>query len=368
MSKVTLRKKAISGNRHSLYLDFYPPISHPETGNLTRREFLGLHIFDNAKKAIDKDHNKQTLALAENVKAKRQLEIQQSNYSFLKKVKDIDFIEYFDQLTTKQSETAKDTWVCAANYLKKFAGPNVATSHVTENFCNDFRQFLLSTESSRSTSLSQNSAHAYFSRFRISLRQGFKDGIFTADLYSKIKPIKQGETHREYLTLEELQLLAKTDCSLPIMKTAALFSALTGLRFSDIEKMTWSELRYSKTEGNYLQFRQQKTKGVEVLPISKEAVKLLGKAGEPEERVFEGLIYNTYNNMYLKHWILKAGITKHITFHSFRHTFATLQISMGTDLYTVSKMLGHREIETTQIYAKVMNKQKIEAANKITLV
>lgn len=62
---------------------------------------------------------------------------------------------------------------------------------------------------------------------------------------------------------------------------------------------------------------------------------------------------------------MNAGITKHITFHSFRHTNATLLISAGEDIYTVSKMLGHKELRTTEIYAKVLNSKKIEAANRI---
>lgn len=67
-----------------------------------------------------------------------------------------------------------------------------------------------------------------------------------------------------------------------------------------------------------------------------------------------------------KLWLQDAGITKNITFHSFRHTFATLQLEMGTDLYTVSKMLGHKSIKTTQIYAKVVDKKKVEAAGRIS--
>jgi integrase len=167
--------------------------------------------------------------------------------------------------------------------------------------------------------------------------------------------------------MEELQNLANTPCTMPLLKKAALFSALTGLRFSDIQKMVWSEVRHSKSEGYFLQFRQQKTKGAEVLPISEQAYALLGEKGLADSKVFEGLLYSAYVNVHLKKWVLKAGITKDITFHSFRHTFATLQLSLGTDLYTVSKMLGHREIETTQIYAKIMDKTKREAANKIQL-
>lgn len=71
-TKVKLRQKAISGNRQSLYLDFYPPIPHPETGEPTRREFLGLYVYDNARNPIDKQHNKEVLQVAEQIRQKRE--------------------------------------------------------------------------------------------------------------------------------------------------------------------------------------------------------------------------------------------------------------------------------------------------------
>ncbi|MEP6465852.1 MAG: site-specific integrase [Parafilimonas sp.] len=368
MIKVKLRSKPITGNRQTLYLDFYPAIAHPETGKLTRRDFLGLYIIEKPKTPLDKIQNKETFALAENIRSKRQLEIQAGSFDFLKKkTNDVNFIEYFNTLSKKQKESNIDTWISAGKYLKKFAGEQMQSSKIDENFCNDFKDFLLNSKSKRNTNLSQNSCHSYFARFRVALKQGFKDGILTSDLYEKIKPIKQDETNREYLSMEELQTLANTSCSMPVLKKAALFSALTGLRFSDIQKLLWSEIRYSKNEGHFLQFKQQKTKGAEVLPISEQANSILGEKGLPDQRAFEGLIYSAYVNVHLKQWVLKAGILKPITFHSFRHTFATLQLSLGTDLYTVSKMLGHREIETTQIYAKVIDKTKREAANKIIL-
>lgn len=71
--------------------------------------------------------------------------------------------------------------------------------------------------------------------------------------------------------------------------------------------------------------------------------------------------------LYLKDWIKAAGITKHITFHCFRHTYATLQLAAGTDLYTISKMLTHSNVATTQVYADVVNDLKRKASEQITL-
>lgn len=192
------------------------------------------------------------------------------------------------------------------------------------------------------------------------------------DLNAKVKPIPSAETRREYLTLDELNTLVKTPCHDFLLKRAALFSALTGLRFSDIQKMTWGELKYIHEQGYFLNFNQKKTKGVEVLPISEQAYSLTEGTENPQEMpqdsfVFDGLKYSAYHNKHLFQWIGAAGITKNITFHCFRHTFATLQLFNGTDIYTVSKMLGHRNLKTTQVYAKIVDETKRKAANKIRL-
>lgn len=213
----------------------------------------------------------------------------------------------------------------------------------------------------------QNSALSYFNKFKAALKQAYKDGYLRTDLNAKIKPIKQAETQRHFLTIEELNSLVKTDCNNPLLKRAALFSALTGLRFSDIAKLLWSELEYIEGNGYFIQFKQKKTKGVEMMPISDQAFSFLGERKEPADNVFEGLTYSAYSNKHLYQWIGAAGISKDITFHCFRHTFATLQLSNGTDIYTVSKMLGHRELKTTQVYAKVIDKTKREAADRIKL-
>lgn len=376
-TKVKLRQKKISGNRQSLYLDFYPAIPHPETGELTRREFLGQYIVDKAKSPLDKQHNKETLQLAEQIRQKRENYLNKpevyTDYEkeqLKKKEKgEKNFVVYFKELADKRKSSNYDNWISAYNYLQTFTNGKLKFADLDEKICNEFKEFLLTTKSKKSikVKLSQNSALSYFNKFKASLKQAYKDGYLLTDLNSKVEQIKYAETQRNFLTIEELNRLVKTECQNPLMKRAAIFSALTGLRFSDIEKLTWNELEYIKGNGHFIKFQQQKTKGVEMLPISEQAFNLLGDRQESNVQVFEGLNYSAYSNKHLYQWIGAAGITKDITFHCFRHTFATLQLSNGTDIYTVSKMLGHRELKTTQIYAKIIDKTKREAANKITL-
>ena len=375
--KVKLRQKSISGNRQSLYLDFYPAIPHPETGEPTRREFLGRYLIEKAKNPLEKQHNKETLQIAEQIRQMRENNLNkpeiytgyEQEQLKIKELGEQNFVDYFKSLADKRKDSNHDNWVSAYKYLETFTKGNLKFANLNEKFCNEFKEYLLNTKSNKSvkTTLATNSAVSYFNKLKATLKQAYKDGYLQTDLNARIEPIKQAETQRNFLTMEELNSLVKTECNNPLLKRAALFSALTGLRFSDIKNMTWGEIEYIEGNGYFIQFKQQKTKGVEMMPISEQAYSFLGERKEPTDKVFEGLTYSAYENKHLYQWIGAAGITKDITFHCFRHTFATLQLSKGTDIYTVSKMLGHRELKTTQIYAKIIDQTKREAADKIKL-
>lgn len=383
--KVKLRQKLLKdGKRKSLYLDFYPPIPHPKTGKPTRREFLGKYILAKARNPLDKQHDSETLRVAEAIRQKRENELNKNEiYSEfelerlrLKEIGERNFTDYFRQLSRKRKSSNYDNWVSALKHFEIFISEHdiffdreVTFADLNEPFCNEFREYLLTATSNRSDkeTLSQNTALSYYAKFQATLKQAYKDGLLQTDLNARIERIKEAETRREYLTLPELQRLVTTPCDSPILKQAALFSALTGLRFSDIQKLVWGELEHVEGQGHFINFQQQKTKGIEVLPISEQAYNLLGEPRQPTDKVFAGLIYSSYQNEKLSKWIAAAGIIKKISFHNFRHTFATLQLANGTDIYTVSKMLGHRDLKTTQIYAKVVDQAKREAADKIKL-
>lgn len=375
--KVSLRKKKISKGRQSLYLDFYPAIPHPETGEPTRREFLGLYIFEKPKTPIDKQHNTETMQIGESIRQKRENflnkpEIYSQYEKEQLKIKELGercFVEYFRKLTDKRKESNRNSWLSALKYLETFSKGKLKFADLNESTIEHFKEYLLSTKSNKSdkTTLSQNSAVSYFNKLKAALKQAYKDGLLQTDLNSRIEPIKTAETRREYMTIEELNRLVKTPCNNELLKRAALFSALTGLRFSDIKKLVWSEIEFIEGQGYFLNFSQQKTKGVEVLPISEQAHSLCGTPGKPTANVFEGLEYSAYQNKHLYQWLGAAGIKKEITFHCFRHTFATLQLFNGTDIYTVSKMLGHKDLKTTQVYAKIVDEAKRKAVNRIQL-
>lgn len=376
--KVTLRKKPISGKRHSLYLDFYPAVINSESGEKTRREFLGLYVFDNTRNPLDKVHNTNTLSIAEQIRQKKESEFNKPEiYSTLEqeqikknKKQDGDFIEYFKKLAEKKNLSNSFLWLGSCDFLKLHKGNTLKFSDIDTELCDGFKFFLETTKSKKSDKmqLSENSIKTYYDKFRSALKQAYKDGYLSENIAEKTNAVKQAETHRNYLTLEELNKLVKTNSKSPEIKIQALFSALTGLRRSDIQKLIWEEVQHVDNSGYVIRFKQKKTGGSETLPITEQAFGLLGERKQSFEKVFS-LIEKTNqrDNRYLTQWVLDAGISKKITFHCFRHTFATLQLSSGTDIYTVSKMLGHKDLNTTQIYAKIIDETKRTASNRIKL-
>tara|TARA_R110002033_G_scaffold159194_1_gene195482 strand:+ start:238 stop:1332 length:1095 start_codon:yes stop_codon:yes gene_type:complete len=361
--KVTLRKRN-QGGKTSLYLDYYHK-------GKRKTEYLKLYLDPNAKTKDDKEVNKKTLQLAETIRAQRQIEIQNGVYGFRDNEKlKASFTNYIELLTEKRKDSKGNygNWDSMLKHLKTYIPMDITFAEVDRKFVQGFKEHLDKDVKTKSNqSLSQNSKYSYFNKLRAALKQAVKDGIIPTNPAEGVDGFKQGEPQREFLTLEELQAAVKEECEIPQIKTAFIFSCLTGLRWSDINKLLWSEVQHSNDMGYYIRFRQKKTKGAETLPISEQAYGLLGEPQDKDERVFKGLKYSAWHNLKLQQWMMRAGISKTITFHCARHTYATLQLSAGTDIYTVSKLLGHRELKTTQIYAKVIDQQKKEAANRIKL-
>ena len=335
---------------------------------------------DNGLIICKSENDRETILYADGVRKLRQREYDNADlYSDTetaqaeqKERSQQNFIEYFDAAAQKRharsSESIRTNWKRTLELIKLFTGDTLPFSKIDNRLAEEFRMFLLSAPcgGNKSGTVSRNTAATYFSIFKAGLKQAFVDGYLTVDLSAKIKGIQEQETRREFLTVEELNTLAATPCDHDQMKRAALFSALTGLRHCDIQKMQWKEIQIDGDQAR-LNFTQQKTKGVEYMPISPQALELCGKPQKPNQLVFEDLPDPSWISRPLKKWLETAGITKKITFHCFRHTFATLQLSSGTDIYTVSKMLGHTNVKTTQIYAKVVDEKKEKAAHAIKL-
>ncbi|MBN2595880.1 MAG: site-specific integrase [Marinifilaceae bacterium] len=405
-TKVTVRLRKIEDRKEwSIYLESYPVFVTGKTTPQRIREYLNRSVTTielnknrtartnpNGKKTYKPKRNdngiiicrseidSESMLYADGIRKLRQREYDHAdlynnteNAQVERKERlQHNFIEYFEKVTfkrhTNSSKSIQFNWQRSNELLKQFAGDTLLFSQLDVAIAEDFKLFLLSAPKggNKSGIISQNTAATYYSIFKAALKQAFIDGYLEGDLSAKIKGIQEKESRREYLTIDELNTLVATPCESDVLKRAALFSALTGLRHVDIQNLKWSEIIINGNQAR-IHFTQQKTKGVEYMPISEQALQLCGEPDQPEQLVFEDLANPSWISRPLKHWIKTARIKKEITFHCFRHTFATLQISNGTDIYTVSKMLGHTNVKTTQIYAKVIDEKKNKAAQTIKL-
>lgn len=368
--KLAKRKQGKSG-RISLYLVYYKGSVQGPDGKvkaLRDYEYLNLYLDDKPRTSAEKEHNKKILELANSIKAKRELEIKNGQYGFDAGVKGKAlFLEYFRAEAEKKAKP-DDTgnWASTLKHMTSYVGKRYSSritfQEIDKAFCEGFKDYLRDEATTRTgKALASSSQAAYYGKFKACLNKALVDGILSSDPAKGIQRPKITSHKREYLTFEELQAMAKTECRNPTLKRMFLFSCLTGLRFSDCHKLTWGEVQ-QYGDGWRIVFHQQKTKGLQYHDISQQARELMGKQGAAGERVFFAISkYSAYLSIVLREWALKAGITKHLTFHSGRHTFAVLQLENGTDIYTLSRLLGHREIEVTAIYADILDKTRREA-------
>lgn len=370
---VKIRRKNLANGNVSLYLAIY--INGKRT-----YEFLKLYLIPEKTKA-DKERNKQTLALANSIKAQRIVDIQSGAHGFKSEYKEETlFYEYYIALTEKRKKKESkgnfSNWSSCLRHLRKYEPrKNITFADITPKWIEGFHDYLENEAEAFGCDtrvrndrrpLSQNSRQSYFNKLRACLKQAYEDGIIRKNPMNGIKGFSSQEGTRQYLTIEEVKAMAAAECDFPEIKRAFLFSCLTGLRRSDIIKLTWGEV--SELDGRTrLIFRQKKTGGQEYLDINPQAAELIGERGNhnPTDNVFGDIRFPSETNESLRIWALRAGIDKNVTFHCGRHTFAVMMLTLGTDIYTVSKLLGHRELKTTQIYAKIVDSKKQEAVDNI---
>ncbi len=373
LMKISLYERKLKDGRISLSIEFYKGAETNAEGkrrHLRDYENLQIYLHSDPKTLTEKKENKENAQLADNILAIRKAEFAQGRFDLKNTTKaKRNFLNYFEELTeekpTQNSINNYGNWTSALQHLKKIVPANLTFDDIDEDFVKKVKRYFEKDAKTKSDlPLSQNSKYSYFNKFKAALRAAFDEGYLILDYTKKVRSFEQAESQREYLTFDEMQSLAKAECKYPILKNAFLFSCLAGLRWSDINTMIWSEVR-DEGDNCKINFRQQKTDSVEYLYISKQARGLLGKRAEPKDRVFKGLKYSVTYNTEIVRWCNRAGIQKHITFHSARHTNAVLLLENGADIYTVSKRLGHRELKTTEIYAKIVDKNMKAAAEII---
>lgn len=372
---VRVREKRLNDGNVSLYLDMYYK-------GVRKKEGLKLYLVPEVTSAA-RLQNANTRKLAEQIKAQRILDIQSHGLVDWEGVKRsrMTLSEWVDQYSAEECGISPDSMRSKRNaqarmeeYLVHIGKPDIALREVDKDFCKGFIVFLKTcTFNNGKKKLGNTTCRIYVNRMTVAMTKAVNEGLIDRNpfkqLEAKEKP-KKDDSMREFLTIEELRDAIATPCRYDIVKRAFLFSCFTGLRYSDMKSLLWSEI-HKAADGRtlYIEHPQVKTKKVVTIPLSNEALKWMPKRQGDNDKVFHQLrITSTTVEVVLAEWMREAGIQKHITYHCSRHTAATLLLTLGADLYTVSKILGHSSIKMTEVYAKIVDKKKVETVNLVNNV
>lgn len=364
---VTLRYKKTHSGKFSVYLDIY----FRDTGGKAVRkyEFLRIYVsrnYSNAKRIAGKD--KEKIALARSIRSKKELELSGTLSGLNGRAKRVN-LSIMDYIWQDYEKTGRNNSKALHNHLEKFnKGKDILFSDITMSGIEKFKAHLLKN-------VSHNSMVYYLGVLKKYMNKAYKEELISYNPFRTFKLPATLEYERTYLELHEVQELANTPIRFePHIRDAFLFSCFTGLRFSDVKKLTYTRfIEEQDKDGNTynsLQLHPVKTTRTSgkllKAPLSKQAEKILQslKRKKDTDLVFYDLPEKNVTNSWLKKWATDAGIEKNLHFHVGRHTFATLSLTAGIDIYTVSKLLGHTRIDATQIYAKIIEEKKQKEVKK----
>jgi integrase len=365
---IKIRFKKLANGNQSIYLDQY------KDGQRTY-EFLKLYIIPEMDEAA-KAQNTNTMQVANTIKAKRLIELANAgagitNKSHLGKMLLSDWMEHCREQKAKagRSKANADNIRKTIHYLKEYGG-NVTMKQIDVNFCKGFIAYLKACRKTNGQPFSGFTIYNHFRAFCIALNMAVRDGVIPFNPLNKMEAGErpsQPESEREFLTTDEVKRMMETECRNETLKRAFLFSCFCGLRSSDIKNLTWGDIQ-TDGENTFLRIIVEKANKPLTLPLSSMALKWLPERGSAKDndKVFIIPSFSGFYGNVLKLWAANAGIRKNVTFHVARHTFATMELTAGADLYTTCKLLGHADVRTTQIYAKIVDKKKTEAVNLVS--
>ena len=339
---------------HSLSLDYM-------IDGVRTRESLKLYLVPEKTK-IDRVMNQETLKMAEAVRARRTLEVQSARTGIrLGTRKDMLLTDFIEEQVRDYAERGKvsysQTLEKIGRWIKEY-GKRPTLLTVDKEFVLGFVDFL------QKRGLADSTVYLYYSNLNTIFNNAYRADMMNENPFRHIETTKRlhyPQTEREYLTLAELRGLISVKCPNEMVKRAFLFACFTGLRLSDIENLEWDKIR-DNGEGLQVEARMIKTGRMVYVPLSANAVAQLPERSEGKVFLLPGR-YQIGDD--IKVWMERAGIGKKITFHCSRHTYATMLLTYGADIYTVSTLLGHTNLATTQIYARIIDDKKRKAVDLI---
>ncbi len=341
---ITVREKPNKSGSTSLYLDIYHE-------GKRKYEFLGIQL-QKANTVEVREHNKNLKQLAESVRAKRELEMKNNQFGFTaNKAENPNFFTYFDKVRSRKKQ-ALGVWQSCRNHFRRFLDSkeiaDLKVNEVTASLLEDFQAYLLDK-------VSNNSAKNVFGCIGQVVKQSQQDGLVLVNPFGWVKKISGKANKRSFLTIEEIKLLSITDCENDEVKRSFLFSCLCGLRLGDCRRLAQDNVK-----NGVLEIVSEKTQSLLQIPLHQDAIKLLGT----NYKVFN-LPKNVTLGKVIRNWVKLAGIDKHVTYHVSRHTFASFALANNVSIFTVSKLMGHSKIQTTQIYSNLLDSSRKEAIDSL---
>jgi len=340
-------------NTYSLFLDYH---------HLGKRYRQSLKLY--ITKSRNRTHqDKETIRLAKKIMTNKILELQ-ANYhmepDFSPKKK--DFINFLDGYI-KNNKTLKPNsikkYIALKGHIQAYDNRIIAFMHIDKKWMIGFKEYLMAN-------MKRNTADRYFSSMITLLNIAVNDNSISTNPGNGIKRIGKDKSLPKFLTIEEVKKLDATEMRNKNVKRAFLFACFSGLRLSDVRNLKWRDISKNGRK-QYIHYTQIKTSAEENTPLSPQANKYLGRSGKPDSNVFK-LPADEPIRRSLKVWAKKSGIDKDISFHWSRHTFGTLLIQSGVDIYTASKLMGHSNPTVTAIYARVLDKGKEDAVKKLPTI
>ena len=358
-SPFTLRRRRLSDGRTSLFIDRRTAEGHDY-------EFLGLYLLpEGTTKA--KRANAKTLRMAEDILQERAETwlLEQAAAGIPKSGKNILLSDWM--LTVYERHEKRDARdlsdITSTRRFLVLFDSGIHLSEIDKPFILSFIDWMRNTyRFAQDRQLSPKTMKNRCITLNMALNEAKRDGLIAQNPFRLIDPsekVKATQAKREYLTIDEVKRMAEASCPDLASKRAFLFACFTGLRLSDVMKLTWSNICFDG-EPPYLSVMMTKTDKPVIIPLSKQAMRWIPEqTGTNEDaRVFEDLLTGDCVRANVKTLAKNAGISKDICFHTARHTFATMLLTVGADIYTVSKLLGHATVRHTQIYAKIVDKSK----------
>lgn len=365
-NNIVLREKELALGNISLYLDIY-------RDGQRFYEFLKLYINPKARNPIDKEQNRTNYELANRIRTDRENELNNLAFDYIpptkRKVLFFEFAQsYLDSYTKKDKAMINGAIEDFRRFLTEdYPGIKPETlkiSQIDRLMVVNFIDFLQDNHKGEG-------ANSYYSRFKKILNHAVAKNIISKSPAQKKEPgdneltcKKPTGLRKQILTNEEIQLIAKTNCSRPEIKKAFLFCLCTGLRFVDVKALKYSHIDFSA--GKLRIDQQIKTGKPVVVDLNKTALKLIGEPGEAKNLVFD-LPGRKWATKTISNLVKKAGVNKHITWHCARHSLAVnlLTSDEKPDVKTVSSILGHTSTRTTEVYMHVVDDLKKKAVNAL---